>query len=88
MENVELRTSLSMADMELDLVLDAGEAVLTVTNTVTEEIVSFPVSPEQAGAIWYLAIAGDTGGDKLVKRLYKLAEQVVGDLPMNLRPIP
>lgn len=88
MENVELRTSLSMADMELDLVLDAGEAVLTVTDTVTEEIVSFPVSPEQAGAIWYLAIAGDTGGDKLVKRLYKLAEQVVGDLPMNLRPIP
>lgn len=88
MKDVELRTSLSMADMELELELDDGRCQLTVTDTRTEEMVTFPVSPEQAGAIWYLAIAGDTGGEKLVKRLYKLAEPAVGDLARNLRPIP
>jgi len=88
MENVELRTSLSMADMDLDLVLGSGECILTITDTVTEEMVTFPISPEQAGAIWYLAIAGVPGGDKLVKRLYKLAEPVIAGLPRNLRPIP
>lgn len=88
MEDVELRTSLSMADMDLDLVLDAGECILTITDTVTEEMVTFPISPEQAGAIWYLAIAGVPGGDKLVKRLYKLAEPAVEGLARNLRPIP
>ncbi len=90
MENVELRTSLSMADMDLDLVLDAGEYVLTVTDTQFEDMVTFPVSPEQAGAIWFLAIAGDSDklGDKLVRRLYKLAEPAVEGLARNLRPIP
>ena len=93
MENVELRASLKKADMDLDLVLDAGECVwciLTVTDTQSEEMVTFTVSLEQAGAIWFLAIAGDSDklGDKLVRRLYKLAEPAVDGLVRNLRPIP
>ncbi len=79
MENVELLTTLSMADMELELELDDGQCQLTITDTAGDE---------QAAAIFYLAIAGDCGPEALVSELYKLAEQVVGDLPMNLRPIP
>jgi len=80
MKDVKLRTSLKMADMDLDLVLGSGECVLTVTDTVTEEMVTFPISPEQAGAIWYLAIAVALSGDKLVKRLYKLVEPAIEGL--------
>ena len=75
MENVELRTSLSVADMALELELGEGRGQLTITDTETSEQV-------------VLAIAGDCGPEALVSELYKLAEQVVGDLPMNLRPIP
>ncbi len=79
MPNVELRTTLSMADMEMELELGAGRGQLTITDTAGDE---------QAAATFYLAIAGDCGPEALVSELYKLAEQVVGDLPMNLRPIP
>ncbi len=88
MKDVKLRTSLKMADMDLDLVLGSGECVLTVTDTVTEEMVTFPISPEQAGAIWYLAIAVALSGYKLVRRLYKLVEPAIEGLARNLRPIP
>ena len=88
MENVELRTTLSMADMEMELELDDGQCQLTITDTAGDEQAMLTCTPEQAAAIFYLAIAGDSGPDALVSELYKLAEQVVGDLPMNLRPIP
>ena len=75
MEKVELLTTLSMADIEMELELGDGQCQLTITDTETSEQV-------------VLAIAGDCGPEALVSELYKLAEQVVGDLPMNLRPIP
>ena len=45
-------------------------------------------TPEQAAAIFYLAIAGDSGPEALVSELYKLAEPVIAGLPRNLRPLP
>ena len=88
MENVELRTTLSMVDMDIELELDDGQCRLTVTDTVEYKQVTLVCSPEQAAAIWYLAIAGDSGPSEMVKALYELAELVVGQLPRNLRPIP
>ena len=88
MENVELLTTLSFVGIEMELELGDGQCQLTITDTETSEQVVLACTPEQAGAIWYLAIAGDSGPEALVSELYKLAEQVVGDLPMNLRPIP
>jgi len=88
MEDVELRTVLSMADMAMDLELNEGRCELTITDTVECEQVMLTCTPEQAAAIWYLAIAGDSGPKALVESLYRLAEPVVGGLPANLRPIP
>jgi len=88
MENVELRTSLSMADMEMELELDGGQCQLTITETVECEQEVLICTPEQAAAIWHLAIAGDSGPEALVSELYKLAEPVIAGLPRNLRPIP
>jgi len=88
MENVELRAELTMADMALNLELADGRCELTITETVECEQVVLTCTPEQAAAIFYLAIAGDCWSDALVSELYKLAEPVIGDLPMNLRPIP
>ena len=88
MEKVELLTTLSMADMEMELELGAGRGQLTIMDPVKSEKVVLICTPEQAAAIWHLAIAGDCGPEALVSELYKLAEPVVGDLPMNLRPIP
>ncbi len=88
MENVELRTELTMADTAMELELADGRCQLTVTDTVECDQVTLTCTPEQAAAIWYLAIAGDSGPEALVKALYELAEPVVGGLPANLRPIP
>ena len=88
MENVELRAELTMADMALSLELADGQCELTVTETVECEQEVLTCTPEQAAAIWYLAIAGDSGPESMVRELYKLAEQVVGGLSINLRPIP
>lgn len=90
MMHVELHTELVMADMELKLELEAGQCKLTIEDTVSGEMVKLDCTPEQAGAIWFLAIAGESDklGDKLVKRLYKLAEPAVEGLARNLRPIP
>ena len=88
MENVELRTELTMADTAMELELADGRCQLTVTDTVECEQEVLTCTPEQAAAIFYLAIAGDSGPAALVSELYKLAEPVVGDLPRNLRPIP
>ncbi len=88
MENAELRAELTMADMALSLELADGQCELTVTETVECEQEVLTCTPEQAAAIFYLAIAGDSGPAALVSELYKLAEPVVGHLPRNLRPIP
>ena len=88
MENVELRAELTMADMALSLELADGRCELTVTETVECEQVVLTCTPEQAAAIWFLAIAGDSGPSSMVSELYKLAEPVVSGLPINLRPIP
>ena len=88
MENVELRAELTMADMALSLELADGQCELTVTETVECEQVVLTCTPEQAAAIFYLAIAGDSGPDAMIRELYKLAEPVVGGLSRNLRPIP
>ena len=88
MENVELLTTLSFEGIEMELELGEGRCQLTIIDTEKSEQVVLTCSPEQAGAIWYLAVAGDSGPEALVKALYKMAEQVVGDLSANLRPIP
>lgn len=88
MESVELRAELTMADMALSLELADGRCELTVTETVECEQVVLTCTPEQAAAIFYLAIAGDSGPEALISELYKLAEPVVSGLPINLRPIP
>ena len=88
METVELRTSLKMADMELDLTLDQGRCQLSIPDTAENEQVNLTCTPEQAAAIWFLAINGDSGPEGLIAGLYGIAEPVVSDLPHNLRPIP
>ena len=88
METVELRANLKMADMELDMTLDQGECQLSITDTTGDEQVTLTCTPEQAAAIWFLAINGDDGPEGLIGRLYGMAEPVVWDLPLNLRPIP
>jgi hypothetical protein len=40
---------------------------------VKSEKVVLICTPEQAAAIWHLAIAGDSGPEALVSELYKLA---------------
>jgi hypothetical protein len=89
MENVEVSASLSMTDLLTDLVLGDGECLLTLTDTgPTGEQVSLPCSPEQAAAVFYLAIAGDRGNEWMLSELYELAEPLVEGLPQHLRPIP
>ena len=88
MEKVELLTTLSFVGMEMELELGDGQCQLTIMDPVKSEKVVLICTPEQAAAIWHLAIAGDCGPEALVSELYKLAEPVIGDLPMNLRPIP
>ena len=88
MENVELRAELTMADMALSLELADGRCELTVTDTEKSEQEVLTCTPEQAAAVFYLAIAGDCWPDTWISELYKLAEPVIAGLPVNLRPIP
>lgn len=88
MESVELLTTLSFEGMEMELELGEGQCQLTVIDTEKCEQVTLTCTPEQAAAIFYLAIAGDSGPAALVSELYRLAEPVVGGLSRNLRPIP
>jgi len=87
MSNVELRAELTMADMELSLELADGQCRLTVTDTLDNKHETFICTPVQAGAIWALAIAGDSGTDALVSELYKLAGPIIAGLKRNLRLI-
>ena len=88
MENVELRAELTVADMQIDLELADDQCKLKITDTAGDEQAMLTCTPERAAAIFYLAIAGDCWPDAWISELYKLAEPVVGDLPLNLRPIP
>lgn len=88
MESVELRTSLKMADMELDMTLEQDECQLSITDTASNDQVTLTCTPEQVAAIWFLAISGDDGTSELMDYLYKLAGPVCDNLPSNLRPIP
>ena len=87
-KEVELRTSLQMADLELELTLEEGECWLLITDTLTKEQITFVCTPVQAGAIWALAINGDDCTKKLILALYDIAEPLVAQLPATLRPIP
>ena len=84
----DLRTSLQMADMELELTIEKGECWLSITDTLTKEQIMFTCTPGQAAAIWALAINGDDCTEKLILALYDIAEPVVAQLPNTLRPIP
>ena len=84
----DLRTSLQMADMELELTIEKGECWLSITDTLTKEQIMFVCTPGQAAAIWALAINGDDCTEKLILALYDIAEPVVAQLPDTLRPIP
>ena len=88
METVELRANLKMADMELDMTLDQGECQLSITDTTGNEQVKLTCTPEQAAAIWFLAISGDEYTSELIGDLYKIASPICDELPNNLRPIP
>lgn len=89
MENVEVRASLNMADMLIDLVLGKDEGQITITDTgPTGERVTLPCLPEQAAAVFFLAIADDRGNEWMLSELYELAESLVEHLPQHLRPIP
>ena len=88
MKEVELRASLQMADMELELTLEDGEFWLSIADTLTEEQIRFVCTPRQAGAIWALAINGDSCKEKRILALYDIAGPLVAQLPDTLRPIP
>lgn len=89
MESVEVSASLVMTDMLIDLVLGNDECMLTLTDTgPTGGQATIACSPEQAAAVFYLAIAGDRGNEAMVTELYELAEPLVEHLPQHLRPIP
>ena len=88
MKEVDLRASLQMADMELELTLEEGEFWLSIADTLTKEQIRFVCTPGQAGAIWALAINGDDRKEKRILALYDIAGPLVAQLPDTLRPIP
>lgn len=88
MDTVELRASLKMADMFLDLTLDQGACQLSIIDTAGNDQVTLTCTPEQAAAILFLAISGDEGTSELIDDLYKIAGPICDELPNNLRPIP
>jgi len=84
----ELTLSLNMADMAISVSLFRGAAIATVTDTITGVDITITCSPLEIASIIFLAINGDEGPDKVISKLYKIAEKVVGEFPLNLRPIP
>ena len=87
-KEVDLRTSLQMADLELELTIEKGECWLSITDTLTKEQIMFTCTPGQAAAIWALAINGDDCTEKRILALYDIAGPLVAQLPDTLRPIP
>ena len=84
---VELRT----ANVLVDMLLCRGRVFVEIEDTragACSSSAQRAASPQQAAAILFLAMNGDTGEEGLITKLYELAEPVVGELPLNLRPIP
>ena len=88
MKEVELRTSLQMANLKLKLTIKKGEGWLSIADTLTKEQIRFVCTLGQAGAIWALAINGNNCKEKRILALYDIAEPLVAQLPATLRPIP
>ena len=88
MKEVELRTSLQMANLKLKLTIKKGEGWLSIVDTLTKEQIRFVCTLGQAGAIWALAINGDDRKAKRILALYDIAGPLVAQLPDTLRPIP
>lgn len=88
---IEVEVELRMADMLVHMLLCGGRVFVEIEDTragACSSSAQRAVSPQQAAAILFLAINGDTGEEGLITQLYELAEPVVGELPLNLRPIP
>ena len=88
---IEVEVELRMANMLVQMLLCAGRVFVEIEDTragACSSSAQRAVSPQQAAAILFLAMNGDTGEEGLIAKLYELAEPVVESLPLNLRPIP
>lgn len=88
---IEVEVELRMADMLVHMLLCEGRVSVEIEDTAAGAgggSVILSTSPQQAAAILFLAVNGDTGEEGLITKLYELAEPVVEKLPLNLRPIP
>ena len=88
---IEVEVELRMADMAVRMMLCAGRVSVEIEDTAAGAgggSVLISASPQQAAALLFLAVNGDTGEESLITKLYELAEPVVESLPLNLRPIP
>ena len=88
---IEVEVELRMADMAVRMLLGEGWVSVEIEDTAAGAgggSVLISASPQQAAALLFLAVNGDTGEESLITKLYELAEPVVESLPLNLRPIP
>ena len=88
---IEVEVELRMANMLVQMLLCGGRVFVEIEDTragACSSSAQRAASPQQAAAILFLAVNGDTGEESLITQLYELAEPVVGELPLNLRPIP
>lgn len=60
---------------------------VTMADKITAECVAMDIPQKEFGAIMYLAAAGDDD-TVITDECYKLAEPVIGHLPIYMRPIP
>lgn len=86
-----MRALLDTDDIQMSLVWQ-GETVQTSIKDTSEVPAERKedqrdVTPEQAGAIAALFVAGDMP-DSANTALYAIAELALADMPQNLRPIP
>jgi len=88
---IEVEVELRMADMLVHMLLCGDRVSVEIADTQAGAgggSVLLSASPQQAAAILFLAVNGDTGEEGLITQLYELAEPAVEKLPLNLRPIP
>lgn len=82
---IEVEVELRMADMLVHMLLCGDRVSVEIADTQAGAgggSVLLSASPQQAAALLFLAVNGDTGEESLITKLYELAE------PLNLRPIP
>lgn len=92
----EMRIHATAADLDLTLDWNAGKIQMTVRdtsglptrNTDGRIEVTKTITTTQASAIIALFVSEIEDDQELNKALYKIAEEILGDLPQNLRPIP